>query len=142
MPITFNETEAVFTGECKVADADSLYEWLQKYPEGKVRMGQCTHFHAALLQVLMAVKATIVEPPENLLLRRWIFGLGDEAPSLWMDQPAAVLQVERMEEPAPTPAPTPTPTPAPVRPATRNTRTRRRPATSTAGTPYRKEEEP
>lgn len=119
MPITFTDTEAVFSGECQVAEADALYEWLQRHPEGRVRLDGCVHFHAALLQVLMATRARIIEQPDAIPLARWIVGTGGVADSPWAEPVPPPLVVLPEEPPV-----------VEVRPQAAATRTRRKSAPS------------
>lgn len=56
----------------EVEEADTLLDWLQNNPKGKVNLEACTHLHAANLQVLMASKAKISEWPEDAALSEWL----------------------------------------------------------------------
>lgn len=72
MAIEFKKSTAIFRDEVGVEEAESLLEWLQKKPSGKVNLAACLHLHPANLQVLMAAKARIVAWPDSVLLRSWL----------------------------------------------------------------------
>jgi hypothetical protein len=63
MAIEYRKSLAVFMDVVSVDDAEALLEWLQKKPSASAStLSACTHLHPANLQVLMAAKATVVEP--------------------------------------------------------------------------------
>jgi hypothetical protein len=72
MAITFKKDRAIFSDMAGGEDAESLLEWLQKYPKGKIDLSACTHLHPANLQVLMAAKRTSIVKPKDVLLANWI----------------------------------------------------------------------
>jgi hypothetical protein len=72
MAITFKKDRAVFCDMVGGEDAETLLEWLQKYPKGKIDLSACTHLHPANLQVLMASKRSIHAGPKDKLLAEWI----------------------------------------------------------------------
>jgi len=72
MAIEFKKTQAVFTEFVGVEEAEALLEWLLKNPKGKINLTDCTHIHASSLQVLMAVKPTIANLPEDEDFAIWI----------------------------------------------------------------------
>lgn len=72
MPITFKKDRAIFSEIAGGEDAESLLEWLQKYPKGKIDLSACTHLQPANLQVLMAAKCSIVANPKDEHLAAWI----------------------------------------------------------------------
>ncbi|KIH77225.1 hypothetical protein SAMN05660860_02197 [Geoalkalibacter ferrihydriticus] len=72
MPITFKKDRAIFSEVAGGDDAESLLEWLQKYPKGKIDLSACTHLQPANLQVLMAAKCSIVARPKDEHLAAWI----------------------------------------------------------------------
>ena len=55
-----------------VEDAEILLEWLLKNPGGAVDLAECTHLHAANLQVLMASPPRITNWPDDALLADWL----------------------------------------------------------------------
>lgn len=72
MPLILNKNRAVFNDIIGVEEAESLLEWLQKYPKGKIDLAPCTHLHAANLQVLMAAKPVIAARPADSVLAAWL----------------------------------------------------------------------
>lgn len=72
MPITFKKDRAVFSEDVGGDDAETLLEWLQKYPKGKIDLSACTHLQPANLQVLMAAKRSIIARPKDKLLAAWL----------------------------------------------------------------------
>ncbi len=72
MTIEFRKNLAVFRDVVTVEEAESLLEWLQKKPAGKVDLAACTHLHAANLQVLMAARAQITVWPRDTALGNWL----------------------------------------------------------------------
>jgi hypothetical protein len=72
MAITFKKDRVVFTDVASGEDAESLLEWLQKHPKGKIDLSDCTHLQPANLQVLMAAQRTIYSMPKDKLLADWI----------------------------------------------------------------------
>lgn len=72
MPITFKKDRAIFSDMVGGDDAETLLEWLQKYPKGKIDLSACTHLQPANLQVLMAAKRSIIAKPNDKLLAAWL----------------------------------------------------------------------
>jgi hypothetical protein len=72
MGIEFKKTIAVFTEFVGVEEAEALLEWLLKNPKGKINLTDCTHIHASSLQVLMTVKPTIANEPNDGDLAAWL----------------------------------------------------------------------
>lgn len=72
MSITYEKDRVFFCDMAEGEDAESLLEWLHKYPKGKVDLSACTHLHPATLQVLMASKCVICAKPKDKLLADWI----------------------------------------------------------------------
>ena len=72
MTITFKKNRAIFCDTADGDDAESLLEWLQKFPKGKIDLSECTHLHPANLQVLMAAKCSITVMPNDKLLGDWL----------------------------------------------------------------------
>ncbi|MBF0335898.1 MAG: hypothetical protein HQL40_20035 [Alphaproteobacteria bacterium] len=71
MPIRYEKTTAHFEGACLPDEALALIEWLNVRKSPKVDLRACEHLHAALLQVLLAARPRIVEPPADPFLARW-----------------------------------------------------------------------
>ncbi len=72
MSITFKKDRAVFCDMAEGEDAESLLEWLQNHPKGKIDLSECSHLHPANLQVLMAAKRSIFARPKDKLLADWL----------------------------------------------------------------------
>lgn len=72
MAIEYKKSLAVFNDFIGVEEAEVLLEWLLKNPKGKVNFADCTHIHASSLQVLMAIKPTIVAEPNDADLAIWL----------------------------------------------------------------------
>lgn len=72
MPITYKKDRAIFSEMVGGDDAETLLEWLQKYPKGKIDLSACTHLQPANLQVLMAAKRSIIAKPNDKLLAAWL----------------------------------------------------------------------
>ncbi|MBV5316336.1 MAG: hypothetical protein JZU50_00870 [Desulfobulbaceae bacterium] len=72
MAITFKRDRVVFSEMVDGEDAESLLEWLQKHPKGKIDLAACTHLHPAHLQVLLAAQRSIFAQPKDQQLADWI----------------------------------------------------------------------
>ncbi len=72
MPITFKKNRAVFTEIVGVEEAEGFLEWLHKYPKGKIDLTNCTHLHAANLQVLMAARPEVTVFPSDSEFAGWL----------------------------------------------------------------------
>lgn len=72
MPIRFEDRTARFDGACTVDEAIPLAEWLEATEAPRLDLGPCTGLHTALLQVLMAGRATVAAAPEDAFLRNWV----------------------------------------------------------------------
>jgi hypothetical protein len=72
MPIIFKKDRAVFCDMAEGEDAESLLEWLQNHPKGKIDLSDCSHLHPANLQVLMASKQSLFAKPKDKLLADWL----------------------------------------------------------------------
>lgn len=72
MAITYDKKVALFTDAISIEDAEILLEWLKKTPKSQLDLSQCTHMHAAILQVLMAVNPIIAAWPQAENLRTWL----------------------------------------------------------------------
>lgn len=72
MPILYNDHSADLTGMVSVEDAEVFLGWLQMHPQAKLNLSECTHLHAANLQVLMATTAHIEYWPHDEELAAWL----------------------------------------------------------------------
>ncbi|WP_404375813.1 hypothetical protein [Vreelandella aquamarina] len=58
MPIEFKRRSAVLTGACEVEEAETLHGWLLEQPKASLNLRHCEYLHTAVLQVILAAKAT------------------------------------------------------------------------------------
>lgn len=72
MTIIYKKNSAVFSGVASGEEAESLLEWLNKHPKGKIDLAACTHLHPANLQVLMAANHSNYVRPSDSGLAAWI----------------------------------------------------------------------
>ncbi|MDR3514207.1 MAG: hypothetical protein P4M00_00195 [Azospirillaceae bacterium] len=72
MPLCFGTDAVAFKQDCLVEEALPLLEFLQAHPGAPVNLFACTHLHSAVLQVLMALRPSIVALPGEAFLRRWL----------------------------------------------------------------------
>ena len=72
MGMNFKKNLAQLTDMISVEDAETLLEWCQKHSNGKIDLSDCTHLHAANLQVLMASRLNIVTWPKDDNLKTWL----------------------------------------------------------------------
>ncbi len=74
MAIRYARSHAHFEGRCAVEEALALVEFLRRRPRGKVALAKCTSLHAALLQVILAMRPTVTSLPADPLLAALIGG--------------------------------------------------------------------
>lgn len=60
------------SGIVSVEEAETLFDWLQRHPKGKVDLSRCEHLHAANLQVLLAFRPKIHALPADESLAGWL----------------------------------------------------------------------
>jgi hypothetical protein len=72
MAIDFYENKAVFKGVVSVEDAEPLLEALQKVANPVVDLADCTYFHPANIQVLLAAGAVVKAWPTDVSLSMWL----------------------------------------------------------------------
>ncbi|UFS72545.1 hypothetical protein LPW11_10195 [Geomonas sp. RF6] len=72
MGVAYKRNSAVFSDTVGAEEAETLLEWLQKHPKGKLDLAACTHLHAANLQVLMAARLAIHKYPTDESLAAWV----------------------------------------------------------------------
>jgi hypothetical protein len=65
MPIRYLKKHAALEGHVSVDDAEALAQWLRRQGRPAVHMGRCDQVHAAVLQVLLALRPALVAPPAN-----------------------------------------------------------------------------
>jgi anti-anti-sigma regulatory factor len=59
-------------GICRVEDAEPLLRWLQADPSRIIDLSETEHLHAAVLQVLMALRPRLSGTAKDAFLRDWI----------------------------------------------------------------------
>lgn len=62
----------VLDERCPVEDAEPLLQFLQAAPQSPVDWRACRHLHAAVLQVIMAARPTLVGPCADPWVREWV----------------------------------------------------------------------
>lgn len=72
MPIDVSESTLVAQELLSVEDAEGLLDWLIQHPRGRLDLADCTHVHAANLQVLMAAQPKIAAWPRHEALADWL----------------------------------------------------------------------
>lgn len=72
MGIFYADKSAGLIGIVTVDDAEELMAWLQAHPHGMLDLAECTHLHAACLQVLMAARPTIAAWPDDAAFAAWL----------------------------------------------------------------------
>ena len=72
MPIEVSDNQLVVRELLSVEDAESLLDWLIQHPRGRLDLADCTHLHAANLQVLMAARPKIAAWPRHDDLAGWL----------------------------------------------------------------------
>lgn len=72
MAIAYQKKLAVLTDTVGVEEADGLLEWLREIPKRRLDLADCTHLHAANLQVMMAANPYIAAWPKDENLRVWL----------------------------------------------------------------------
>ncbi|MEH3159752.1 MAG: hypothetical protein PGN08_12995 [Sphingomonas taxi] len=70
MAIRYARTTVHFEGRCAVEEALDLVQFLATHPRAKLSLAKCTGLHAALLQVVMALRPVIASLPADPLLAR------------------------------------------------------------------------
>ena len=68
-------------GPCRVEDAEPLLGWLQADRNRIVDLTEAEHLHAAVLQVLMALKPSIRGNAKDPFIRDWLTPIWADGPS-------------------------------------------------------------
>jgi hypothetical protein len=63
------------TGECRVEDAEPLYALLHAVPARRVDLSGAAHLHAAVVQVIMALRPCVEGPVTDPFTARWLVPL-------------------------------------------------------------------
>ena len=69
MPAKYTKKTVNLVGQVTVEEAEELSNWLKKTPGAAVKVSQCDHIHAAVLQVLLALAPSIRGEPADPWLR-------------------------------------------------------------------------
>jgi hypothetical protein len=72
MSVRMDGNVIILEGPCRVEDAEPLLGWLQADRERIVDLAGAEHLHAAVLQVLMALRPTMRGTAGDAFLRDWI----------------------------------------------------------------------
>lgn len=72
MSVRLDGTTIRLEGPCRVEDAEPLLGWLQADRQRVVDLTEAQHLHAAVVQVLMALRPAIRGIPKDPFLRDWI----------------------------------------------------------------------
>ena len=72
MSVSYNTERGTIElgAHCSVEEAENLLHLFLEHKEAGVDARACEHLHTAVLQVLMAVKPTCTEPPEDVFLQQ------------------------------------------------------------------------
>jgi hypothetical protein len=68
MAIRYLKKHAALEGHVAVDDAEALATWLRGQAAPAVHLGKCEHVHAAVLQVLLALRPRIAAAPADARL--------------------------------------------------------------------------
>ena len=79
MPIQYEKNLALFSGVVSGEEAESLLEWLQKWPAAKVDLATCDHMHPANIQVLIAAKTRVSAWPKDASFSSWLMTVLESA---------------------------------------------------------------
>ena len=72
MPIELSASTLIARELLSVEEAETVLEWLIQHPHGQLDLADCTHVHAASLQVLLAARPTIAAWPRHDALADWL----------------------------------------------------------------------
>ena len=72
MSVRLNGNIILLEGQCRVEDAEPLLGWLQADRSRVVDLTGAEHLHAAVFQVLMALRPSIKEGGKDAFIREWL----------------------------------------------------------------------
>ncbi|GAB2838193.1 hypothetical protein GCM10027277_01310 [Pseudoduganella ginsengisoli] len=72
MTIEYQNNVARFTDTVTIEEADGLLAWLASHPDARADLADCTHCHAAILQLLMAARPVLAALPRDAGLAIWL----------------------------------------------------------------------
>lgn len=79
MAIRYLKKHAALEGWITADDAESLGSWLKSQARPAVNLAKCEQIHAAVLQVLLALRPQVTAPPVNPWLAHALAGLAPPA---------------------------------------------------------------
>jgi len=65
MSIRYLKHHAALEGHVPADDAQALCDWLRQHPRAQVHLGKCESLHAAVLQVLLALRPGLKALPAD-----------------------------------------------------------------------------
>lgn len=65
MGIRYLKKSVTLQGRISAEDAEELQQWLKSQPRAAVNVGKCEHMHAAVLQVLLALRPRVTGTPAD-----------------------------------------------------------------------------
>lgn len=74
MTIRYLKKTASLENIVTVEEAEELQQWLMAQPKPTVNLGKCEHIHAAVLQVLLAVKPKVTGDIQDPWLAQALLG--------------------------------------------------------------------
>jgi hypothetical protein len=86
MGIRYLKKSASLQGQVGAEDAEILLEWLKSRPGSAVNVGRCQQMHAAVLQVLLALRPRITGRPEDPWLQAVLSGPHPSGPDPLTDR--------------------------------------------------------
>lgn len=72
MSVRLDDNIIVLEGACRVEDAEPLLTWLQADGSRIVDLTEAEQLHAAVLQVLMALRPGLRGRGRDIFLQRWV----------------------------------------------------------------------
>ncbi len=72
MSVRLDGNVILLEGPCRVEDAEPLLRWLQADPGRTIDLTDAEHLHAAVLQILMALRPALKGRAKDAFLRDWI----------------------------------------------------------------------
>jgi len=88
MSVRLDGDVIVLEGACRVEDAEPLLGWLQADRGRTVDLTEAEHLHAAVLQVLMALRPSLRGSGKTSFLQDWII------PALLAAEPVGMAHAE------------------------------------------------
>lgn len=69
MAIQYGKTVVKFIDMVSVEDTETLWQWMQQHPGGKINLAKCQHLHTSILQLLVLAKPTISAWPQDVVFK-------------------------------------------------------------------------